>query len=332
VSEYRSLNSKVKKQVNCVAIAPSTIQEAGYGLFAKKPLTEGSYPCSFGKCFKDATRHIAHNDTVYDDGTHMSIGNRNEDYGCWCNDPLDQSLVNCTITYDGESNHRLRLRWDVAAGEEIFIDYGEEFWKEHYWKAPDKVKRRYPDLIPTHAAPAEGEDHRLRTCGEIEDVFKFPKSFTEASTRQWKAPLMKKRKASSECAKRVARIVCSRYAIEKLGSMAEAEIDEYIIAGNIRKLRQLMIPVKRGGKRATVQFQDDLDRMEVLKAQLKRAKIAMSKRGVKRDNPTENRHVYARTGRYLIEQFKMSSSKFKRTKKRMSRMKPSVLIYLKVLM
>ena len=64
---------------------------------------------------------------MYDDGTHMSIGNRNEDYGCWCNDPLDQSLVNCTITYDGESNHRLRLRWDVAAGEEIFIDYGEEF-------------------------------------------------------------------------------------------------------------------------------------------------------------------------------------------------------------
>jgi hypothetical protein len=140
----------------------------------------------------------------------------------------------------------------------------------------------YPDLIPTHAAPADCEDHRLRTCGEIEDVFKFPKSFTEASTRQWKAPLMKKRKASSECAKRVARIVCSR-----LGSMAEAEINEYIIADNFRKLRKLTIPVKRGGRRATVQFQDDLDRMELLIAQQKRAKIAMSNRGVKRDNPTK---------------------------------------------
>jgi hypothetical protein len=166
-AQYRSLLEP--KANRDVAIAPSTIKNAGFGLFATRPLTEGSSPCSFGKCYDNALNHIVHNDTGYDDGSNFSIGNRNEDYGCWCNDPLDESLVNCTIVHDGNNHHRLKIRWDVETGEELFIEYGEDFWKEHYWKAPERVRRRYPTIVPTHPAPAEGEAHCLTP-----DILKFP--------------------------------------------------------------------------------------------------------------------------------------------------------------
>ena len=99
--------------------------------------------------------------------------------------------------------------------------------------------------------------------------------------------MSKKRKVSNEYAKRVARIVCSRYAMDKLCSMADVEAIEQEIARNIRTLSNLMVPVRKGGKRATVQFKDDIERMSELKKQQKRVKVAKSKRGNKRDNPTE---------------------------------------------
>ena len=238
-------------------------------------------------CYDNATDHTAHNDTGYDDGLRVSIGDRNKDYGCWCNDPLDENLVNCIIVHDGKNHHRLKIRWDVAAGEELFINYGEDFWKEHYWEAPTNVKKRFPNLVPTHPAPAEGEDHCLSPREDISDCLKFPKNLSQAHTRQWKALLPKKRKTNSECAKRVARIVCSRYAIDKLGSLAEADANEHEIARNIRALSEVMMPIRKGGRRMTVQFQDDIKRMSELKTQQQRAKVSKSKRGVKRDHPTE---------------------------------------------
>jgi hypothetical protein len=118
-------------------------------------------------------------------------------------------LVNCIVVYDGNNQHRLKIRWDVEAGEELFLEYGKEFWKENYWQAPAQVRNRYPEIVPTHPAPAEGEAHCLtsETC-LTPDILKFPKNFVQARTRQWKAPKSKKRKATSECGKRVARIVC----------------------------------------------------------------------------------------------------------------------------
>jgi hypothetical protein len=258
-----------------VAIAPSTIKNAGFGLFATRPLTEGSSPCSFGKCYDNALNHIVHNDTGYDDGSNFSIGNRNEDYGCWCNDPLDESLVNCTIVHDGNNHHRLKIRWDVETGEELFIEYGEDFWKEHYWKAPERVRRRYPTIIPTHPAPAEGEDH----C--MPDSLKFPKDFAQTRTKQWNALILKKRKNISDCSKRVARIVCSRYAMEKLSIMAEANATENEIVSNIKKLNKLMLPVSKGRKRTKVQFQEDVEHTSESKAQQRKSKVTKSKSGIK---------------------------------------------------
>ena len=133
---------------------------------------EGSHPCSYGQCIDQELNHAEHNDTMYDDGHHLSVGDRNKDYGCWFNDPLDQSLVNCTIDFDGNNHHRIRIRWDAIAGEELFVEYGKEFWQDHYWSNPDKVKKRYPDILPTYPG-----------CNLSVDLLKNPKTFEQAKTR-----------------------------------------------------------------------------------------------------------------------------------------------------
>jgi hypothetical protein len=289
-STYRSLQASKKgrhKVTTWVAIAKSTIPNAGYGLFATQNLLEGTHPCTYGTCRVDGLNHISHYDTVYDDGHYISIGDRNKDYGCWCNDPLDQTLVNCIIDHDGAQQHRLKIRWDVTAGEELFLEYGEDYWKEHYWSNPTGVSKRYPLLIPNHPAPAEGESHRPRS--NTVDVLKIPKNFEQSNTRPWTAPQSKKRSStlSSEGGERIARMICSRYALEKLASMGEYDSKEDQIAYNIRNLQAQMQPFRKGRKRAKVQFKDDVDRMMELKAKQKKAKSAKSKRGIKRDNPTE---------------------------------------------
>jgi hypothetical protein len=46
------------------------------------------------------------------------------------------------------------------------------------------------------------------------------------------------------------------------------------IAYSIQKLSEVMQPIKKGGRRMTVQFKDDLDLMAELKAKNKKAKTA----------------------------------------------------------
>ena len=43
-------------------------------------------------------------DTVYEDKNGVVIENRNKDYGCWCNDPLDDLKINCIIDFDRENS------------------------------------------------------------------------------------------------------------------------------------------------------------------------------------------------------------------------------------
>ena len=59
------------------------------------------------------------------------------------------------------------------------------------------------------------------------------------------------------------------------------------IGYNIKKLQSQMQPLRKGGKRATVQFKDDIDRMADLKSRQKKVKCPKSKRAFMRDNPTE---------------------------------------------
>ena len=71
------------------------------------------------------------------------------------------------IDHNGNNHHIIRIRWDVAAGEELFVEYGEEFWKEHYWSNPERVRCRYPSIISNYLPPAEGEDPRFQQSEEL---------------------------------------------------------------------------------------------------------------------------------------------------------------------
>jgi hypothetical protein len=75
--------------------------------------------------------------------------------------------------------------------------------------------------------------------------------------------------------------------MDKLTSMGKIDAQCDDIAANIRSLREQMQPVTKGGRRTRVQFKEDIERMAELKNKQTRVKNAKSKRGVKRDNPTE---------------------------------------------
>jgi hypothetical protein len=75
--------------------------------------------------------------------------------------------------------------------------------------------------------------------------------------------------------------------MERLTSMSEIDAQDDDIQYNIRKLNEQIQPAIKGKKRAKVQFKDDLDCMAELKKKQKKCQKTKSRRGVKRDNPTE---------------------------------------------
>jgi hypothetical protein len=77
----------------------------------------------------------------------------------------------------------------------------------------------------------------------------------------------------SEGGERIARMICSRYALEKLASMGEYDSKEDQIAYNIRNLQAQMQPFRKGRKRAKVQFKDDVDSMMELKVKQKKPRV-----------------------------------------------------------
>jgi hypothetical protein len=98
----------------------------------------------------------------------MAIGDRDKDYGAWCNDPLDIDKVNCIIEFDADNQlYIVRARWDIQQHEELFIDYGEEYWRESYWSNPSAVMSRHPGITPNNPAPAEGENSEVFETVEL---------------------------------------------------------------------------------------------------------------------------------------------------------------------
>ena len=121
------------KAVVGIAIGPSTMQNAGHGLIATKLIKESTRICSYGKRYEPNSIYPRIYDTVFSDTNGMAIGDRDKDYGAWCNDPLDTEKVNCVIDYDADNQiYVVRARWDIQQHEELFIDYGEEYWRESY--------------------------------------------------------------------------------------------------------------------------------------------------------------------------------------------------------
>ncbi|NBO66508.1 MAG: hypothetical protein EBU88_16965, partial [Acidobacteria bacterium] len=136
--DYRSLQRSRrlgKRPTTCVAIAESTLPDAGHGLFATRDLQEGMIVYTYGTLRpveNDTQLDIHSADTIFHEPQGISVRNRNRDYGCWCNDPRDQSKVNAHIRWDAITHlYVVKLRWDVLDGDEIFVEYGPDYWKMH---------------------------------------------------------------------------------------------------------------------------------------------------------------------------------------------------------
>ena len=83
---------------------------AGHGLIATKQIKESTRICSYGKKYVANSIYPRIYDTLFANTNGMAIGDRDKDYGAWCNDPLDDNLANCIVAYDGNNHHPLTIR------------------------------------------------------------------------------------------------------------------------------------------------------------------------------------------------------------------------------
>jgi hypothetical protein len=123
---------------NRVVVAPSTITTAGQGLFLKSgKVKAGGLVTSYEgdkltqEQVDEEGRDLSY---VYSDGRDK-LGNvryvdairSNSCYGRYCNDPRDDSLVNAKVMLKG-GRLVVMATVDIQEGDEIFIDYGLEYW------------------------------------------------------------------------------------------------------------------------------------------------------------------------------------------------------------
>jgi len=124
-------------------ILQSTIEEAGWGLFAATEFSERDIICSYEGAklplnFKEEEAVVGRDyiamgkkprgktgkfDTVYIDAWELDSC-----YGRFINDPIDDELVNAKIVVKGNKFYVLATD-KIVPGQEIFISYGESYWR-----------------------------------------------------------------------------------------------------------------------------------------------------------------------------------------------------------
>jgi SET domain-containing protein len=119
----------------------SGIEKAGKGLFARKRIPKGA---CIGKYLGDVVTDLTACDKDYiietmpyfdmngkEIGPKMLCGKRMDNKMRWINDPrYDRSKINAVTiqTYLGEVE--VRAKREIKPAEEIFMSYGEHYWKE----------------------------------------------------------------------------------------------------------------------------------------------------------------------------------------------------------
>ena len=282
-----------KKSVDNVVIAPSSVPDAGHGLIATKHIHEGKYICTYGKRYPHNLAYSSVFDTVFQDRNGMGIGDRNKDYGAWCNDPLDDVRINCNIEYDSKDDmYYLRARWDIAPNEELFVSYGIEYWKNNYWLCPEAVKKCYPSITPNTPAPAEGENSDDYGFVELPagTPENLPTDIYTTKTRPWCKDQPKKLGIGIKVL-RLARVMEQTFALDMLSETRRVDEEracEDDIAERIGKLQRTFETRKVRGKRIIMVTSRQKEQMAQLDAQMRRIRTAKTKKGIKKDNPTLN--------------------------------------------
>jgi SET domain-containing protein len=136
--EAKSMTLAKKCGFNRVAVAKSTIAGAGYGLFLSKgPVKARTLLTSYeGETLTAAQVEEPGRDLSYvycsgrgKDGRVNYVNARRPDssFGRFYNDPRDDTLVNAKVVLKG-GRLMVMATTDIAEGDEIFLDYGLEYW------------------------------------------------------------------------------------------------------------------------------------------------------------------------------------------------------------
>jgi len=152
-----------------VEVRVSTLENAGYGLFAKKSFVEGNELCTYeGNIVPEESFNTRYANSDY---VAKVVRSKKKDadgkwiidkifidaimetscYGRFSNDPIDDDLVNAKISWNG-SVAVLEALVDIAEGDEIFVSYSRGYWKERMNRLPE------PDQdIVSRNEPPEGQ-------------------------------------------------------------------------------------------------------------------------------------------------------------------------------
>lgn len=130
-----------------VYISPSTLgPNAGLGLFAKKQFKVNDYICSYlGTIIPTDTENDFESDYVlkYDNTYSIDSDDPSSCYARYANDAITSSKINSRFSVRrGVIALCLRATKTIKAGDEIFVSYGDDYWKcDKFFHLPVNLQR-----------------------------------------------------------------------------------------------------------------------------------------------------------------------------------------------
>ena len=157
-SVSKAMERKRKEGYQRCEVRESLIDNAGLGLFAKKGMKENEIICSYeGTEITQEQLNNSYGDRDYVASAYCEPGSavlkfidargRDDCYGRYANDPLDDLIVNAKIQWR-EGKMVLVAMVEIEEGDEIYVSYSRDYWYSRLEKLSGelqkRVRRRYP--------------------------------------------------------------------------------------------------------------------------------------------------------------------------------------------
>jgi len=135
--ELNDIRAQIIERNSRIQIDKSTIPDAGFGVFALKTIKPWTNICKYGgQIYSNISemkfaKKTGESDAAYYSPTYLTgiIGSKTT-YGPLINDPRDETKLNCRIVYSKKQFRVIALESEIEIGEELFLSYGEDYWKK----------------------------------------------------------------------------------------------------------------------------------------------------------------------------------------------------------
>lgn len=130
---------------DCLVARPSTIPDAGLGLFYEAPV---AFPAGRVLCFYYGHLHNFHSARELQNTSYLMLvsgevlvdpGPCPEILARYINDPLNETYINCKYFPDMHRSSVVATR-EIRPGEELFCSYGEAYWSQQQHALRGRVK------------------------------------------------------------------------------------------------------------------------------------------------------------------------------------------------